>query len=838
MTARPVNPAARAREVAAPMTFLDDAAKLLGANDERPAWPARERLEGFAVEVEPIVADLPVRPEPSMDAGLHRWRLSTALRLEGFLRPSADPEDHETGPGRSGRLVEWLMSAGEQTAVQLQLRADPQRGVVEILTLLQVDAPTREDAGERARDRLRELRSLVDDDPLLRFGAVAAGHELAGLRSRTGWSRGRLAAVPGWSRRLQGQPTVAARRSWQPEGPEALAAVMRLLLLQAGPAAVLVSVRPARLDLERPLAVASVHLADVKARLKGRQIWDRDHRSSGTSFSEDLGDLRVLETRLEAWEEQLRDLEGGGLSIAVCVAGEHEPSAPLVHAVQRAVVGVPRVAWRELSGDEVELAAQGPREALAVARAGDAEADAAAPPSVRQLSRVVPARVAAASLQLPTPEIDGLPGLPMAPARPRRVPATLLGRPGFLLGQGRGPRGPVAVRLGPTDLDRHLYLCGRTGTGKSTLLRALVGDLARQGEGVGLLDPHGDLAEDVLADLPPHRSVVVFDPLRDDCPGLDPLAHDGTALGKERAVEDLTAIMFRLYPAEYMGPMFDRHSRALLVPLVAAGEPMANISRLASDDTFRDKCLAWLDKDNALHQDVLTFWKEEYSSWPASFKGEMHSYTVSKYDALVKSSLLRRTCAETRPQLDIHGILRRGDVLVARLPQGLLGPVSAWFLGMLLLSRLQAAVFSRSGLARSARSPFTLVVDEFQGFVGQGGFGYSKGDRTLGPLLSEARKFGLRLVLANQYVAQLDEQTRQALFGNVASLIAFRLGFSDAEVLARELGGGVGPGELRDLPMYHGMARLSRDGTPAPLCSLSTIDPKGLEAWLRGHPLG
>ena len=174
-------------------------------------------------------------------------------------------------------------------------------------------------------------------------------------------------------------------------------------------------------------------------------------------------------------------------------------------------------------------------------------------------------------------------------------------------------------------------------------------------------------------------------------------------------------------------------------------------------------------------------------------------------------------------------------MLIARLPAGQLGAVSSWFMGMLLLSRLQAAVFARCKVPVAQRKPFTLVIDEFQCFVGQGGFGYNhRSERTLGPLLSEARKYGLRLVLANQFAAQLDDSTRQALFGNVGSLISFRVGWDDAVELAKNLGGGATPDELRDLPVYRAMARLSAGGSPAPLTSLTTIPPDGLTRWLRG----
>ncbi|GDX83905.1 hypothetical protein LBMAG42_57160 [Deltaproteobacteria bacterium] len=370
-------------------------------------------------------------------------------------------------------------------------------------------------------------------------------------------------------------------------------------------------------------------------------------------------------------------------------------------------------------------------------------------------------------------------------------------------------------------------MCGKTGVGKSTLVKTLIVDLARKGHGVGVIDPHGDLADDVLEAIGRERRVVLFDPSREDCPGLNPLAHDGTDEGVERAMEELTRTMFSLYPADMMGPMFDRHSRSLLLPLLCAEESLADVAKMATDAAFRTRTLRRLNANNPLHADVRRFWEEEFSRWSETHKGEMITYTVSKYDALVKSSALRRVCDTQRPQLDVTGVLAEGGVLVARLPEATLGPVSAWFLGMMLLSRLRKAAFARGKLQKRDRRPFVLALDEFQKFVGGGGFGYKDDTRTLGPMLDECRKFGVSLVLANQYVAQLDAATRNAVFGNVGSIVCFRTGAADAELIATEFGAGTSDAELRALPLYHGLARLLVNGQATPVFTVRTLGGDG-----------
>lgn len=752
-----------------------------------------------------------------------RWRATLALRLEAFREA---PEEPGAGLERLGaRLVEWIASLRAPVGLQVRLSAEPATHTLTATLALDVDAPSAVLADRDAGALARDLGSILRGATGARFEAIRHVGALDRALAADAWTFAWVARPVLFD---PGAPfgAIPCTEAWAPGGPEALRELALALLRSGSAASVVVSIR--RATDERVLDLlherTSAALADVKGRAQGLRF-QAGERTFVQRFPEDLVTLQSAHAALAAQVAWLTALRSLPVQLRVAVLGAEDLSEPLLHAVQRACVGTRRLLWAPCTAEQARALADGPLTSLeAPVVAEEADALPVTHPIAELLREHVPAEVAARLFAWPAPGADGLPGLPLEVGVTRPL-SNLLLEPvaGALLGTGEGPSGDVKVRIAGPDLARHLYLCGKTGVGKSTVIRTLLRDLALSGQGIGLIDPHGDLAEALVEEIAPHRPVVVFDPSRPDCPGLDPIWHDGTAESVERAVEDLTAILFRLFPSEYMGPMFDRHSRSLLLPLMLAGEGLAQMARLATDEAFRTRCLRGLDPANPLHADVTRFWREEFAAWGRDTRAEMHSYTISKYDTLVKSSALRRVTDPTRAQLDVRAVADLGGVLVARLPQGTLGPVSAYFLGMLLLSRLQAAVFSRSAVRAGARRPFTLALDEFQNFLGGGGFGYAQHDRTLGPLLSEARKFGLRLVLANQYLAQLDDSTRDAVFGNVGSLVCFRVGSRDSELLAAELGGTVTPRELRELPLYRGLARVLREGQPARVFTLGTI---------------
>lgn len=786
-----------------------------------PGAVTRRRPLGPLVHVErdPVAAAL----------GAPAWQAQGARRIEALVRaPGTDlAASLEHLAGALASLVSSgtaATSAGGATGhpgVQLLLLARPALPSVTACLRIQGVGETPRAAHDRVVAALAELDQVLDGCPALRAAQIPPQGLLPAL------AHGRLALPEPERLWIEGLPSALVPPVREPGGPRGLAEVLRLLLAQAGPCAAIATLRRVAAPPEARTAAArcSAAYARVRSLLEGLDATVDQDRQRIHRYPEDLAALEAVAPRLRAGAEELAMLAGHAVALRVVVAGAAPPSGPLLRAVQAAWLGVRAVAWRELGPDQVALVSRGPLPALSCPVEGGPDDAGPAGLATESLALHLPAALAASALSLPAPADDqGWPGLPVDPAPVRPLPLCLAGATGTLLGLADMQHQPRSVRIADPDLARHLYACGKTGVGKSTLLRCLALDIARQGGGLGVVDPHGDLVDDLAALISPHRPVVVFDPTRSDGPGLDPMAHDGSPAGIERVCEELSAMMFRLYAVDQMGPMFDRYSRALLLPLLASRGSLADLSRVAHDEAFRRKALGTLDPRDPLHAEVLRFWRDEFPSWDSHHSAEMHTYVLSKYDGLVRSSVLRRACDPTRPQLDVARIADHGGVLLARLPEGRLGAVSAWFMGMLLVARLQDAIFARSRQAAADRRPFTLVLDEFHHFLGGGGFGYSGQDRTLAPLLSEARKFGLRLVLANQYVAQLDDGTREAVLGNVGSLVAFRVGGRDAELLGRELG--VDPVELREQPLYRAAARLLVGGSPAPVFTLRTAPPE------------
>ncbi len=776
------------------------------------------------------------------------WRATLGFELAAFVRqrPVAEGSPEVAPLARLGnKLCEWLSSYGPTGGLQLQLRGDAAKQTLRVVVLAQFDGATEEETALRAEANAVELQQLLGACNETRFEALDTPDRLDQAIVGHEWLHGRMAIPIVRSVNMPGYPDLPVCESWRPHGAEALGDVVRLMLSHAGPVTAVLSLTG--VADQRPLfkarALSSLLLARLGGLLPGVHFRADEGRAMVHCLPENLLELDRIASTVKDFTDWLDALDAGALSVRVAVLGRNTPSRPLLASIQRAVVGMNEVRWQELTSDQGEMLAHGPSDAHDCPVAYVSDVGIHADPVHEALTKWIPGRVAGRMLQVPPPGEDGLPNIGMEAAPSRPLPASVLATRGeFLMGLGEGPSGPVPVRITGNDLARHVYLCGKTGVGKSTVLRTLIIDAALQGASIGLIDPHGDLVDDVRARIEPHRKVHIFDPADPNCLGLDPLAHDGTPEGAERAIEELMAIMFRLYSTDYMGPLFDRHSRCLLVPLTVARKPLAEMSRLCSDQSFRNDCLKSLDRANPLHEEVRRFWTSEYPDWSSQFRGEMTSYTVSKYDALLKSSVLRRVCDPERAQFDMARVVNEGGVVLARLPQGVLGPMSAYFLGMQLVSRLQDVVFSRAKMAPEDRKPFTLVLDEFHNFLGAGGYAYSpKGERTLGPMLSEARKFGLRLVLANQYVAQLDEGTLDALMGNVGSTVCFRVGASDAALLAEEYGRRIPADELTEQPLYHGLTRLLTGGEIARPFTLQSIPPSALEAhleWPMGKPDG
>lgn len=364
----------------------------------------------------------------------------------------------------------------------------------------------------------------------------------------------------------------------------------------------------------------------------------------------------------------------------------------------------------------------------------------------------------------------------------------------------------------PDDRRRHVSIIGKTGMGKTTLLHRLIASDIAAGQGVGLIDPHGDFAESVLASVPPSRTndIVLFDvgdtafPLAFNvlaCP--DPAQRPLVASGVLSAFK-------KLY-GDSWGPRLEHILRnALLTLIEVPGTSLVSVLRILSDPRYRRSVLTRV-KDPV----VRAFWEHEFAAMPPKFQAEAIAPIQNKVGHFVSSPLLRNILGQAKSTLDLRQILDDGKVLIVNLSKGRIGDDASTLLGSLLVTSLQLAAMSRADVAESDRRDFALYVDEFQNFATD----------SFATILSEARKYRLSLTLANQYLAQMDEATLAAVFGNIGTLIVFQIGAQDAETIAEQLGGDVQKEDLLQLPRYAAYIRLLIEGMPSRPFSMRTLAP-------------
>jgi hypothetical protein len=323
------------------------------------------------------------------------------------------------------------------------------------------------------------------------------------------------------------------------------------------------------------------------------------------------------------------------------------------------------------------------------------------------------------------------------------------------------------------DRGRHLYIIGQTGVGKSGLLTMLALADIRAGMGFALIDPHGDLAVDVLNFIPPERAndVIYFNPSDTEFPmGFNPFEYQD-ASQKGNVASEIIASVKKLFEDSW-GPRLEYILRYTLLSLLEnPGTTMLDITRLLTDKFFRKSILK-----NVTDPVVLNFWSKEFDKWTDKFMQEAISPVLNKIGAFTANPIIRNIVGQKQSGFNIRDIMDSGKILIINLSKGLMGEDNAAIMGSLLVSKVQLAAMSRADIANvDDRRPFYFYVDEFQNFATD----------SFGVILSEARKYALNLTVANQYIAQMEDGVKDAVFGNVGSIISFRVSADDAEYLAK-----------------------------------------------------
>lgn len=373
----------------------------------------------------------------------------------------------------------------------------------------------------------------------------------------------------------------------------------------------------------------------------------------------------------------------------------------------------------------------------------------------------------------------------------------------------------VTFGIKRSDRRRHMYIIGKTGVGKSTLIANMAINDMRNKEGVAIIDPHGDLSNILLDYIPSFRlnDVVYLDPSDIEYPfHFNPLEFKGSPESKELIASGIVAIFYKLYSHSW-GPRLEYILRNTILTLLDyPSATLVDVAPLLTNDKFRRKVL---DK---LQDDVLQrFWVDEFANMHPRLKSEAIAPILNKIGQFVTSPLIRQIIGSYHSTIDLQDIMDEGKVLILNLSQGKLGEDNAALLGAMFITKMQLAAMHRVYQEEEKRKDFYLYVDEFQNFA----------TTSFVKILSEARKYRLNLILANQYIGQINEDVQKAIFGNAGTLICFPIGAQDAKHLVTEFAGVYKDVELVSLSNYQMIIKIAIDNvTSFPFFATSLPLPK------------
>lgn len=387
----------------------------------------------------------------------------------------------------------------------------------------------------------------------------------------------------------------------------------------------------------------------------------------------------------------------------------------------------------------------------------------------------------------------------------QRNPLTIFARTNY-----RNQLTPFGIKQ--ADRRAHMYIIGKTGTGKSTLIERLILQDIRAGGGAALLDPHGDLVDRVLSAVPGERQrdVVYFDvPDQNDPLGFNPLAN--VPQSKRSLAASSMVGVFRKMWSESWGPRLEHILRNVLLLLLDQPEAtFGDIPRLFTDIGFRKTSLL-----SVRSSQVREFWTKEYEGYPARFRAEAVAPIQNKVGAFLADPVLHRILTQSKSSFNLRQIIDEGKIFLVNLAKGKLGEDTSSLLGSLLVSSLGLAAVRRADTPEELRRDYFLYLDEFHNLT----------TLSLAGMLTDLRKYRLNLILANQYLAQLDPQVRDAILGNVGTIIAFRIGLPDAELLESEFFPDFRATDLINLPNHHIYLKLMIDGAVSQPFSAKTLPP-------------
>ncbi len=390
---------------------------------------------------------------------------------------------------------------------------------------------------------------------------------------------------------------------------------------------------------------------------------------------------------------------------------------------------------------------------------------------------------------------------------------------GIILGYNQYRGIKTTIRIGEKDRRRHLYTIGQTGVGKSNFLQEMAKQDAREGRGFCFIDPHGDAIEDILTAIPKERAqdVIVFDPSDVDRPfGLNMLEYDPAHPEQMTfVINEMIGIFDQLYDLKATGgPMFEQYMRNAMFLVMSdpeSGSTLLEISKVLSDEEFRAKKLS-----KCSNQTVVDFWtKEAEKAGGEAALANMVPYITSKLTPFISNDMMRPIISQQKSTINFRDIMDNKKILLVALSKGKIGEINARLLGMVIVGKILMAALGRTSIPEDQRVDFYLYLDEFQNVT----------TNSISQILSEARKYRLCLIIAHQFIAQLKEDISKAVFGNVGSMVAFRVGPEDAEFLEKQFAPTFRAQDIVNVDNYNGFARILVNNILTKPFNLATFPP-------------
>jgi CxxC-x17-CxxC domain-containing protein len=362
------------------------------------------------------------------------------------------------------------------------------------------------------------------------------------------------------------------------------------------------------------------------------------------------------------------------------------------------------------------------------------------------------------------------------------------------------------------DRRRHMYVIGKTGMGKTNLLENLVIQDIQKGHGVAFIDPHGDTAEKLIKAIPANRinDVIYFNPSDQDFPIAFNVMEKVSPEYRHLVASGLVGVFKKIW-ADSWGPRLEYILRnAIMALLEYPGSTLLGVTRILVDKSYRERVV-----EKVTDPVVKSFWVDEFSKWNDRVLQEVISPIQNKVGQFLSSALIRNIVGQTISSFDVREAMDSRKILIMNLSKGRIGEDNSALLGAMMITKIQLAAMGRVDMPEEERADFYLYVDEFQNFATE----------SFANILSEARKYHLNLVLANQYVTQIDEKVRDAIFGNAGTLISFRVGATDAEFLEKEFDPVFLMNDIVNLPKYHIYLKLMIDGIAGDAFSAVSLAP-------------